>query len=90
MSAERRRNAFARLPSVEALLEMFETQRSVQFRVSGERELLNEARRRIRAAAKQFGRPVETHYVKQTGMLFGLVPLTDEEIEPLKLRWRAP
>lgn len=62
-----------------SLVGMFEMELGVQLRVPDDRGLLNEARRRTRTAAGQFRRPVETHYVKSSGMMFGVVPLTDKE-----------
>lgn len=63
------------------MFEMLEIQRAIHVRVPDDRELVNEVRRRIRTAAERFGRPVETHYLKSSGILFGVVPLTPAELE---------
>jgi len=90
LAARRRQRAKKRLPPVETMVEMFESERMARFRVPDDRELLVEARRRIRKAAKDFGRPVETHYVKSTGILFGVVPLTPQETEEEAGRLKRP
>jgi len=79
LATRRRQRAKTRLPSVETILEMFKLERAARFRVPNDREVLVEARRRIRDAAKQFGRTVETHYVKNSGVMFGIVPLIRQE-----------
>jgi hypothetical protein len=77
VGARRLERARRRLPDVETIVAMFETRLEARFKVVP--ELVTEARRRIREAARNFGRPVTTTYRKEHGVIFGFVPLTPDE-----------
>lgn len=77
LAARRLARAARRLPDVETIVAMFETRLEARFKVGP--ELVTEARRRIREAARIFGRSVQTKYVRKADLIFGLVPLTEEE-----------
>lgn len=80
LGSKRLERAEQRLPSEDEILQMFELHREARFRVEPEERLLTIARLRIRAAAARFGRSVETKYIQETRMMFGIMPLTEDEL----------